>query len=284
MEEIARRRHARGRDRRRGCANAKTGAVSRLPVDGVFIAIGHTPNTAIFARPGGDGHGGLYPTDARQHPHLGRRRVRGRRRAGQDVPPGRHRGRHRLHGGAGSRKVAGRAARSPRWPPSRRRIRATKVRSHPDCMRVTHTGRAPARDRLSAPPGKAGGGRGSVMDWDKLRVFHAVAEAGSFTHAGDTLNLSQSAVSRQISALEEALAGAAVPPARARPDPDRAGRGAEPHGARGVRQAGDDRGAADREQGEAGRAAEGDHHGGVRRAPGWRRACTSSWKPIRTSR
>ncbi len=43
------------------------------------------------------------------------------------------------------------------------------------------------------------------MDWDKLRVFHAVAEAGSFTHAGDTLNLSQSAVSRQISALEETL-------------------------------------------------------------------------------
>ena len=43
------------------------------------------------------------------------------------------------------------------------------------------------------------------MNWDKLRVFHAVADAGSFTHAGETLNLSQSAVSRQISALEEAL-------------------------------------------------------------------------------
>lgn len=43
------------------------------------------------------------------------------------------------------------------------------------------------------------------MDWDKLRVFHAVAEAGSFTHAGESLNLSQSAVSRQISALEENL-------------------------------------------------------------------------------
>jgi DNA-binding transcriptional LysR family regulator len=43
------------------------------------------------------------------------------------------------------------------------------------------------------------------MDWDKLRIFHAVAEAGSFTHAGETLNLSQSAVSRQISALEESL-------------------------------------------------------------------------------
>src|SRR6201987_804907 len=56
------------------------------------------------------------------------------------------------------------------------------------------------------PPGtNLADGRDRVMDWDKLRVFHAVAEAGSFTHAGDTLNLSQSAVSRQISALEEAL-------------------------------------------------------------------------------
>jgi len=43
------------------------------------------------------------------------------------------------------------------------------------------------------------------MDWDKLRIFHAVAEAGSFTHAGDVLNLSQSAVSRQIATLEESL-------------------------------------------------------------------------------
>ena len=45
----------------------------------------------------------------------------------------------------------------------------------------------------------------NIMDWDKLRVFHAVAEAGSFTHAGEMLNLSQSAVSRQISALEASL-------------------------------------------------------------------------------
>ncbi len=43
------------------------------------------------------------------------------------------------------------------------------------------------------------------MDWDKLRIFHAVADAGSLTHAGDKLNLSQSAVSRQIRALEESL-------------------------------------------------------------------------------
>lgn len=45
----------------------------------------------------------------------------------------------------------------------------------------------------------------SSMDWDKLKVFHAAAEAGSFTHAGERLGLSQSAVSRQVSALEQEL-------------------------------------------------------------------------------
>ena len=43
------------------------------------------------------------------------------------------------------------------------------------------------------------------MDWDKLRIFHSVADAGSLTAAGDTLHLSQSAVSRQIRGLEEQL-------------------------------------------------------------------------------
>lgn len=48
-------------------------------------------------------------------------------------------------------------------------------------------------------------GRSGIMDWDKLRVFHAVADAGSLTHAGDQLRLSQSAISRQIRGLEEQL-------------------------------------------------------------------------------
>ena len=43
------------------------------------------------------------------------------------------------------------------------------------------------------------------MDWDKLRIFHAVGAAGSFTHAAEQLNLSQSAISRQIRGLEESL-------------------------------------------------------------------------------
>jgi DNA-binding transcriptional LysR family regulator len=67
--------------------------------------------------------------------------------------------------------------------------------------------RAPRNKRAGGGEAGRGGpeGKQMAMDWDKLRVFHAVAEAGSFTHAGEALNLSQSAVSRQISALEESL-------------------------------------------------------------------------------
>jgi DNA-binding transcriptional LysR family regulator len=44
-----------------------------------------------------------------------------------------------------------------------------------------------------------------IVDWDKIRIFYKVAEAGSFTKAGEELSLSQSAVSRQVSALERDL-------------------------------------------------------------------------------
>lgn len=43
------------------------------------------------------------------------------------------------------------------------------------------------------------------MDWDKLKTFHAAAEAQSLTGAAERLNISQSAVSRQIQALEDSL-------------------------------------------------------------------------------
>ncbi|WP_026296606.1 LysR family transcriptional regulator [Hirschia maritima] len=46
---------------------------------------------------------------------------------------------------------------------------------------------------------------GHSMDWDKLKSFHAAAETGSLTAAGERLGISQSAVSRQIAALEESL-------------------------------------------------------------------------------
>ena len=44
-----------------------------------------------------------------------------------------------------------------------------------------------------------------MYDWDRLRVFHAVAQAQSLTKAGEVMNLSQSAISRQISGLEEQM-------------------------------------------------------------------------------
>ena len=43
------------------------------------------------------------------------------------------------------------------------------------------------------------------FDWDKLRIFHAAAEAGSFTQAAQILQLSQSAISRQVNALEQEI-------------------------------------------------------------------------------
>ena len=44
-----------------------------------------------------------------------------------------------------------------------------------------------------------------MLNWDKLRIFHTVAEAGSFTHAGERLHITQSSISRQIGALEQSL-------------------------------------------------------------------------------
>ena len=46
---------------------------------------------------------------------------------------------------------------------------------------------------------------GSELSWDRLRVFLTVADVGSFTRAGRELGLSQSAISRQVGALEATL-------------------------------------------------------------------------------
>src|SRR5579863_3842292 len=44
-----------------------------------------------------------------------------------------------------------------------------------------------------------------TLNWDRLRVFYIVVAAGSFTSAGRLLELSQSAVSRQVAGLEKEL-------------------------------------------------------------------------------
>ena len=88
-----------------------TGDESELAVDGLFVAIGHDPNTALFRGQLDLDENGYIVTDGRLHPHLGRGRVRGRRRAGPRVPPGDHRGGQRAawprsRPSAGSRRAA----------------------------------------------------------------------------------------------------------------------------------------------------------------------------------
>src|SRR5262249_7458367 len=114
---------------------------------------------------------------AELHRHLDTRPVCRRRRRRRDLAAGGHGRRSRLHGSTRGRTFPRTARERPRG--GRISGRKTMARS---------------RDGFTD------------MDWDKLKVFHAAAEAGSFTHAGEQLGLSQSAVSRQVSALEQELA------------------------------------------------------------------------------
>jgi len=78
--------------------NVKTGDVETIPVDGVFVAIGHTPNTELFK--------GTLDMDSEGYlvtkPDSTQTNISGVYAAGdvqdKDFSPGRDRSRHRLHG------------------------------------------------------------------------------------------------------------------------------------------------------------------------------------------
>ena len=128
---------------------------------------------------------------------LGAGPVRRGRRHRRHLSAGGHGRGPRLHGGTGSRTI----------PRASRRSSSSK--------------------RQSRPARHMAGRKG--MDWDKLKVFHAAAEAGSFTHAGEQLGL---VAVGGVAAGQRARAGAgglAVPSSRPRPDPHRAGRASLPH-------------------------------------------------------
>ena len=87
--------------------NTKSGAEDILPVNGVFVAIGHDPRSELFTgQLAMDGEGYLIVQPA-VHPHRGGRRVRLRRCGRPHVPPGGHRGRYRVRRGDRRRAVAG---------------------------------------------------------------------------------------------------------------------------------------------------------------------------------
>ncbi|MET4766708.1 thioredoxin-disulfide reductase [Bradyrhizobium ottawaense] len=153
--------------------NVKSGALTDVKTDGVFIA--HRPRAGDRARERPDQAQtvGLCRGRPELDGDIGARLVRRRRRRRRNLSPGRHGRRPRLHGSSRSRTFLG---------PARQRARGSGIKIMPR-----------TRDGFTD------------MDWDKLKVFHAAAEAGSFTHAGEQLGLSQSAVSRQVSALEQEL-------------------------------------------------------------------------------
>ena len=74
--------------------NLKTGARWEAAVDGLFVAIGHEPNTGDLPRPARPASERLHQGGAGHHEDLGARRLRGRRRPGLHLPPGRDRRRH----------------------------------------------------------------------------------------------------------------------------------------------------------------------------------------------
>ncbi len=92
--------------------NSLTGEQSRLEVDGVFVAIGHTPNTGALQGPARDGRERLHQ-DPLGLAHEHHRRLRLRRRAGPHLPSGDHRCGVRLHGRHRRREI-------PRWNTDRK--------------------------------------------------------------------------------------------------------------------------------------------------------------------
>ena len=97
--------------------NVVTGETSTLPVTGLFVAIGHQPNTDLFKGVLDMDDNGYLVTKPGLDVHQHRRRVRLRRRAGPHLPAGDHRRRLRVHGRDRRRALARGQRALPRADP-----------------------------------------------------------------------------------------------------------------------------------------------------------------------
>ena len=116
----ARHRRSALRHRRAALKNTLTGEIVTRPVDGIFIAIGHEPQTELFKGQLEMKPSGYIVTDAALDRDERARRLRGRRRRRRHLPAGGDRRGLRLHGGARRREIS----RRHRAGRSRRRIGA----------------------------------------------------------------------------------------------------------------------------------------------------------------
>ena len=85
--------------------DTRTGEIERLDTEGAFVAIGHSPATELFRGQLELDEDGYIRVEAGTHADQRARRLRLRRRDGQDLPPGGDRRRHRLHGRARRREI-----------------------------------------------------------------------------------------------------------------------------------------------------------------------------------
>ena len=128
--------------------NVETGEIEDFDADGAFVAIGHIPKSEIVAGPGRHRRGGLHPHRGRLDQDQPGRRLRRRRRRRPHLPPGGHRGRHRLHGRPRRRVVPARHAALARGALAARRRAG---RDRPDAGQPSRP--ASGRRRSAMPSG-----------------------------------------------------------------------------------------------------------------------------------
>ena len=141
-----------------------TKARRTLDTQGVFIAIGHEPNTRLFARRARHGRAGVHPHDTGDDTDERAGRVRRGRRAGSELPAGGDGGGQRVHGGDRRGAVPRSAAPRGLTPARFTAPAAMRARRHREwgILRARHRAGPAGVRSTERPPGR----RGTAHDTD----------------------------------------------------------------------------------------------------------------------